>query len=509
MTRRGRGAGLPRVVAGRCLWAVAMMALLAASAVAQPGGDFRTLLTDAGVGEDAFTQLAEIDDELTDEQAAIIGKVLFRLDQLDRGQIRSLGTDGAMVIERFPEDMAPLAAGTLVRMGGSATSARPIAGPADGVPLWRCEVQLSDGGAATVISARVPQAWRDREELREPVKLLGVVAGVSADADPRQFTVLTNRLAWYPTTGMPTGVAWLTAHGFDAALLDEVRPASPFSKPSDSREAEAFYSCIATVRRGNVGELWRLARQEVSDAVERWQSAATAAGAERKELAAQMVDASPGDRPELELQILALRRRQAVAAAVERRAAKGASSVGPLFVAPADSIGRLVLLEGTARRAVRVIVDDKSAPPDLGEYYELDVFTADSENLPVICCATSLPAGFPTGDRINEPIRIAGVFFKRWTYARRTGADDEEPRMPQRMAAPLVIAAQPEWLRPAAGGVSPGRGLAIGAVFVAALAAVWIAVARTARRDRLARLSRSGYDADLGPLAESRDAAEP
>jgi hypothetical protein len=211
-----------------------------------------------------------------------------------------------------------------------------------------------------------------------------------------------------------------------------------------------------------------------------------------------------------------LRRQTAIADRVAQRAEQGLSSVWPMFLAPEESMGELFLIEGTARRAVRIVVDDASAADavrrlarrehaatPLREYYEVDVFTTDSQNQPVICCAARLPAGFPEGDVIREPIRMAGVFFKRWAYARRPAADPAAAeKLPERLAAPLMLAAELQWLRPVETSAPVDRGLGAGIALAAALAVVWAFLARVARRDRLARQRRARYDAPLDQFSD-------
>jgi hypothetical protein len=319
--------------------------------------------------------------------------------------------------------------------------------------------------------------------------------------------VLANRLAWHPTSGVSTGVAWLAAEGFDAALLDEVRPTGPFAKPTESREAQAFYECLAAVARGSREDLFQIARQEIVAAVERWQALGAAAAAERKALSPPQLQDAAASR-EFAKREETLRRQEALATAVARQAERGCASVLPLYFEPADQMGRAVLLEGTARRAVRVTVDSDAAPRGLSEYFELDVFTNDSQNWPVICCAVSLPEGFPWGDRIHEPVRVAGVSFKRWSYVRRSGAS-RASTAPGKMVAPLVVAAEPQWLKVAGRGAPSVAGAWLGGAFAAALAGAWFFAARAARRDRLARSAQSRYDASFGPIVEPSDAAEP
>jgi hypothetical protein len=464
-------AACPPFAAAAMFGAVAFVAATVRPAAAQQQSDFAALLADAGVDLEVLASLADAGGELTTEQLNVVDQVLFRLDQFERGQIA--GAEAARLGDS--EEKIQPHAGELLRMEGVVTGQSEISrqAGAEAAALWRYELELSPHEVVTVISAHAPRLWSRRPSLHEPVQVICVWAGFPASR-PTRPVVLVNRLRWYPTTDVPTGVAWLAANGFDAALLDDVRPVSGFGKPHESRENEAFYAGLAAVRRGDAADLRRLANEEVVGSVKRWREKASTTPA---------VDGTPS-------------REARIAAAVERSARRGVSSVGPMYLAPAETMGRLVLIEGVARRAVRVAVDDETDGGDLEEYYELDLFTPDSENLPVICCAVSLPAGFPTGDRINEPLRVAGVFLKRWAYLGRPDTADGEG--PERIAAPLVLAAEPQWLRSAEATPDGRRGLWIGIAFVGALALIWLAVALTARSDRLARLRRTGYDAEPG-----------
>jgi hypothetical protein len=273
----------------------------------------------------------------------------------------------------------------------------------------------------------------------------------------------------------------LAAQGVDVALLDDVGQGRAFNRSQETRESQAFYECLAAMGRGSLADLIRLARQEVADAAARWRSEASEATDEnQRRVAAALADASRS----------------------------GLSPVWPMFRRAEDAAGRFVLLEGTARRAVRIVVDGDDAPTGLREYYELDLFTADSDHLPVIICAARLPTGFPTGDQIREPVRVAGVFFKRWAYARRHSTLPDHERLPERLAVPLVIASEPQWLLASRAAAPQIGDVWVGLAFAAALAVVWLAVARAIRADRLARTRRSGYDAQPGPIADSSGAVE-
>jgi hypothetical protein len=121
----------------------------------------------------------------------------------------------------------------------------------------------------------------------------------------------------------------------------------------------------------------------------------------------------------------------------------------------------------------------------------------------VVCCVAELPAGFPTGEAIREAVRISGVFFKQWSYIRRT--DDEavgqRGRPPKRLHPPLIVASTPQWLR-----TEPAnrehRGVWAGLAFLAAFLVLIVALARVSRRDRLAQARRARYDSPLETIAE-------
>jgi hypothetical protein len=185
-----------------------------------------------------------------------------------------------------------------------------------------------------------------------------------------------------------------------------------------------------------------------------------------------------------------------------------------MFVEPQQCVGQAFLIQGTARRAVRIVVDDPRAAPaatgppaaaaPLREYYELDVFTTDApRDHPIVCCVARLPEGFPTGDVIREPVQVAGVFFKKWAYARRSDGDAAAGSdLPARLAPPLLLGVQPQWLaRQEAGSLSQGVGAAIALTAAAILIGAMLAL--ISHRDRLARRRIARYDATLSDPADS------
>jgi hypothetical protein len=464
---------------------------------------FQTLLQDAGVTDEQFAPFAAWSGAVDAAEASTISQILFRLAQFDREEAPS-------------NEQQP---GSLNSVEGLVRSMRrlelPANAPADlrETGLFECTLEQADGVVVTVLSSQLPAAWLKRTgatELAEPASLRGVRLGeAERDGAPTPL-LLTNHIAWRPTTGVPAGTAWLAAQGFDAALLDDVRQNRPFAKPNESAEAEAFYTALAVLAAGDAAELRELARESVAAEAKRREALAASAAERQRQLQIELESVLPERQQEIEEELTDLRRRQSMAAQVGKRASLGLSSVAPMFNEPADSAGKFFVINGIARRAVRIVVDQKSAAlvaedeaaAPLTHYYELDVFPTDGQNNPVICCVARLPAGFPTGDLIREPVRVAGIFFKKWAYARRPDPDGSATS-PERIAPPLMLAAEPEWLEsaPAPRG---DRGWWAGLAILAASLIVALVLWRTACRDRLARQRLARYDGPLDDLLEPK-----
>lgn len=122
-------------------------------------------------------------------------------------------------------------------------------------------------------------------------------------------------------------------------------------------------------------------------------------------------------------------------------AAEGASgSVAPrgrevsfaqLFEQPASYRGRRVRFAGTIRRLQEV----EAGPNDRGieRTWQAWVEPADGPRSPIVVYLLSVPPDMPTGMRVDVPVTVDGVFFKRWAYQ----ASDAI------RLAPLVMAAAP------------------------------------------------------------------
>jgi hypothetical protein len=207
----------------------------------------------------------------------------------------------------------------------------------------------------------------------------------------------------------------------------------------------------------------------------------------------------------------------AVLAAVGRPQAVEAAAAGP----PVDLVplidpgqdwfrkhrGEPVTIEGVARRATRITIDDPRRRAQVGadHYWELYVFVPTSlikvndrlqEDFPVVCCVRSLPAGMPAAQRMGERVRVSGFAFKRYGYplpdVKISSSQGDREQKGQRQETALVIGREPVWM-PAA---SPRRQvdslgwvfLAIAGLLATALAAAAWAFSRDSARRRRADL---------------------
>ncbi|HEX6961547.1 MAG TPA: hypothetical protein VF175_06745 [Lacipirellula sp.] len=506
----------------RSLLAAAFIALAPAIVMAQEGSaeiTWQRFLEDAGIKAEDLDAFDEWSGSLTEPQADLAARIIFRLEQW-----RFIGGSLAPPAASTSTELQD---GKLVTVSGRASDITkvnlpPSAGAAlEQDELFQCRITPADGSTVTVLSRRAPAAWLNRSPrlLDEPVTVQGVFVGSMRDEGRMHPLVIASRIEWRPESNVSAGVAWLAERGFDAALLDEIRHGRAFAKPHESLESLAFYRCLAIVAGSSPEELIQLARATLPAKVEEAQANLADARAKRESLTEKWNDATPAERKQLRDRFAAARRRQAIAAGVVERAERGTSSVVPLFLEPQKNTGEAVLIEGTARRAIRIVLDEDARraanaddadaertnePHSLTEYYELDVFTTDSQNLPVICCVARLPEGFPIGDAIREPVRIGGIFFKQWSYVRRedNAAVSMKNRPPERLHPPLVVAAAPQWLRTTEPATPQYRGLWAGLAFLAVFLVMVVTLLRVSRRDRLAQARQARYDSPLENIAE-------
>jgi hypothetical protein len=389
-------------------------------------GGFRELLGIIGIEPETLEKISA--EEPTAEDWELISQILHRLGQQSDADLKRW----TLSSKSLQNDSV----GELIELTGMAERVDELMAP-DGAAsdeeikkLFLTTVKLSDGGTAEVLSTAVPVRWDFKSALNEPISVSGVL--LRGGEEP---LLLARTISWHPTTGVPSGQLLLSRFGMDASLWDSVFQRSRLISPEKGREAEAFYAVLSALAKVPAAEL----KIETDNSI------------------AAAVSESASPTTKLERQI---------ATSVEEQAARGLSSVVPLFFDPTNSAGKLVRIEGVARRTVRVADSDPSRV-----FFELEVFTPDSQNLPLVFTVKSLPPDFPLGDAIHAGVRIEGIFFKSWQYRTRkvvggNGATDTQ----QQRYTPLLMAATLTWLQETP--ATPGWwGLAAGsAIFLAMLA---------------------------------------
>ncbi len=212
------------------------------------------------------------------------------------------------------------------------------------------------------------------------------------------------------------------------------------------------------------------------------------------------------------------------------REAAQQSGAMELLQNPDQHRGRIYSVTGTARRIVRIEVDDPYIRQQMGvtHYFELELFDArarvrvpaqgDSKerafnSYPIVCCVRSLPAGVQTGDLVREHMTVTGVFLKLWAYrspfmesATAGRTDGKRPLQ----VSPLLIGAQPRRVVVKTSSHWQTRsvvGLVLAILGAAcSLLAVWLASAdnRRSHDSMLSRHSKANPDELLKPWDESQ-----
>ncbi len=401
-------------------------------------GGFRELLELVGLGPTMLEKFSTGTD-FVDADWQILTQLFTRLQQYSAADLArwTLPTT----------DISIESVGELFEVSGTVFDFEPMAAPAElarllGVSeIYRCRLRLSNSQIVTLLTSGVPHRWEKGNSLSEPVSAQAVLLRDGGE----NLIMVASRMSWYPDRGVPSGQLLLAQHGMDAALWDAVKQRGKFASPETSREAEAFFSCLTALKSLPANQL----AEQVSEHL--------AHLAETGSMEGGMTE-------------------QQISATVAEHAQQGLSSVVPLFLTPAEHVGELVRLEGIARRAVKIVEETGPANDDLGnrtDYYELELFTPDSQNLPVVCCVSQLPKGFPLGDEIREQVRIEGVFFKSWRYRSRKLVDSSgETTRQQQRYTPVVLAGTVAWVQAAPD--RPGWwGLAAGIGFLILLALAW------------------------------------
>ncbi len=294
---------------------------------------------------------------------------------------------------------------------------------------YQCRLKLEGSDLSAVLFAkRVPSGLSTGEPLDARTQAVGCFLKWSRGDDGRAEPVFAaTRLEWFPDTV-------LGRLGVDAGLLDSLVD----RKTVLASERECFYQILSAVGRAKPGSLLR------------------EAGAELK------------------------------------ATGRSAFSAVPLFEDPKANRGKLFAFTGLVRRVVRVVVEDPDIVRRFGirEYYEMSLFTEDSQGNPLTFCVRAIPEGMPTGQGPDyaETVTVAGFFLKTWAfhseYASRVASKGDQKTLPKQLA-PLLIGREPVWHARRAEDRSSYWGLAAGGAFIVLLLFVWLILRRLAKEDAL------------------------
>lgn len=391
----------------------------------------------------AYFRLAGIDDSqferLTDGapwgggEDELLWRILYRSSDFtaeDYDRWRAHPFDAAEFLLK-PEE----ARGRFFGLSGRLTEIERIVPPEEVVrkfeieDYYRCRVTLEGDGLSAIVFVRtIPSGLRVGEPPDARAAAVGCfLKWARAEGGPSEPVFAAPRLEWFPDT--PLGNL-----GFDAGLLDALAD----KKPLLPSERECFYQVLAAAGRAKPGSLLREAQARL------------------------------------------------------KRTGKEAFSAVPLFTDPEANRGKLFAFTGTVRRVVRVVVEDPDIVRRFGihEYYEIALFTEDSQGNPLIFCVRSLPPGMPTGESpdFGETLTVAGFFLKTWAfhsaYAARVAAEHGGKTVPKQIA-PLLIGREPVWHPRQRQADSSYWGLGGGLLFLGVLLVIWLVLRKIAKQDAL------------------------
>jgi len=252
-------------------------------------------------------------------------------------------------------------------------------------PLYRCKMELNNGTAADVFVSSVPDAWTLNEPMHERATAFGVAIksykGVAVFAAPA--------IAWFPDT-------WLGNLGFDVGSFDQV-PVSRVIDEELAKHDEETNRRMFKFTESDSEPFYGLLRA---------------------------ISATPSGWLEEE---------------AKKQHTEQPISATDLFNRPQETRGKPVLLRGTAKRVLLTPVTDSEVQSLFGidHYYQIYLFTEQSQGNPIVVCVRSLPEGMPVGDTADfaESITVAAVPYKLWIYETPTGPH----------YAPILVGSPPVW----------------------------------------------------------------
>lgn len=326
-----------------------------------------------------------------------------------------------------------------------------------GIPeVYRCRFLVGEDDYAEILTSFAPSTWERETSIRERAALTGIYikrvlpTSISGKPDPIPLLV-TSRIRWYPKN-------FLGDLGMDVGSLEQV----PCLKISD-------------IDRNPIEVVPGLRLLDRNEIVRR---------------AFRFTDA---DRDPFYGLLKASK--LTPSGLIEQEGKKEAEKEGRRFVSaielfnePEKHRGRPVLLHGVAKRVLKTEVEDKEVRELFGitEYYQIYLYTDDSQGNPIVVCVSSLPEEMPIGSDPDYSQRVSvGAFpYKTWIYETSATVPHGDKQKPG--YAPLLVGRAPFWFPQSDPAAHPGKGTAphpaVSFLFFAALILAWFVLRRFKRR---------------------------
>lgn len=273
--------------------------------------------------------------------------------------------------------------------------------------IYAVAMQLDSGQSVIILTQTIPRSWipGDHFNYRASANAYFLKFGVLDEPKdvPTVSYFLANRIAWHPTNSLGN-------LGMDFGLLEEL-DSQPLPKnrkipyPQDctlnQENRECFYQMLAACKKAqNTEDFTRLIEEAKKSCQKTWD-------------------------------VMDPRKTNVVG--------RASYPVESLFNDPVAQRGKLFWLSGRARRILAVPVEDEDIRERWGidHYYNIYLFTSDSDNNPLALVTLELPPGVETGDGPNYAVDICApcFFFNTWMYRH---AKDENGKTLQ--LAPLLFA---------------------------------------------------------------------
>lgn len=421
--------------------AACLASVTARPAVAQELTDPRDVLRQLGVDDDYFDRLADGAPINRQERESLL-RVIHRLRKFPAEKLKkwAMAPDLLETALLQPRDYR----GQVFRLRGRILDIKPLKTPKEDAERYEmktyycCMLKIESLKQPIVVfTENVPAQWKNGAKPNAEGGALGVFmknANLTSKAPSGEANMMpvfvAPRLAWYPND-------LLGRLGMDLGLLDTVEHQVPLTK----EESTAFYEMLAAVGRAKPGELLKQAEKNLRKIPIKW----------------RWTDSFGQDQ----------------------------YSIVPLFNSAESQVGRLVALRGTTRLIEKVHVEPEIAKEyGFDHYYNVMLVTADSQKNPLTFCVLELPEGMPQGTKVRyaEDIKIAGFFFKTWSYPVQITDDSGKPKTRTQLS-PLMIGRSLVW-RPETKPAQTRINIIVGVVFVAAMFVIWFIAWRSSRTER-------------------------